>query len=382
MFFSRLVCLSFLLVVTVLCFGQESGTVNKMNVGEDLFVNGNLELKRAGQASWFRALKSDGQTEGLMLRSEGVSSFMGGRVGIGTTNPGADLHVSGNVLVAPFSDHDPGGYMERDTELVLASGGIYSGASARIRFGGMYSPDNTRNIATYNTIEWSAGHLRFRTWDEDKMRIGGGAPWSLQNVEIVPETGVLFVGRDRAGNLDADPENRLVVGGSASINGGYRLGLDTAHVNHGHLRYEASREEGRLVVEGMYGHRITTNGQTRLLVKTNGQIGVGTETVPAGYQLAVNGEVIATGLRLELPSAWPDYVFADDYALMPLNEVHQFIQNEKHLPGVPAAAEMAEGIDVAATQVNLMQKVEELTLYLIQQNEKIQALEARLEAMQ
>ncbi len=70
-----------------------------------------------------------------------------------------------------------------------------------------------------------------------------------------------------------------------------------------------------------------------------------------------------------------DYVFAEDYELMPLDELKKFIAANKHLPDVPNEAEIkANGLDIAGFQMNLLRKVEELTLYTVSQDETIKHL--------
>lgn len=86
-----------------------------------------------------------------------------------------------------------------------------------------------------------------------------------------------------------------------------------------------------------------------------------------GYQLAVKGEMIAELVRVKLNTNWPDYVFQENYPLMPLSEVETYIQTEGHLPGIPDAATIQkEGIDLAEMNRLLLEKVEELTLYVIE----------------
>jgi len=75
----------------------------------------------------------------------------------------------------------------------------------------------------------------------------------------------------------------------------------------------------------------------------------------------------------------PDYVFEDDYALMPLEELRAFIDENGHLPGVASAEQVKdEGLDLAGSQMGLLQKVEELTLYTLQQQELIQQQQKRI----
>lgn len=86
-------------------------------------------------------------------------------------------------------------------------------------------------------------------------------------------------------------------------------------------------------------------------------------------------------MKLDL-NTWADYVFEPTYRLMPLTEVEAFVKKEKHLPNVPSEKELqVEGADVMEINKMLMEKVEELTLYLIQQNKDTEALKTQLEAL-
>lgn len=100
----------------------------------------------------------------------------------------------------------------------------------------------------------------------------------------------------------------------------------------------------------------------------------------SGYNLLVKGGILTEKVKVALAQAgtdWADYVFEEDYKLMPLNEVEQHIKLNKHLPNVPSAEEMvANGLDVAATNKMLMEKIEELTLYVIDLNKEVQKLKS------
>jgi hypothetical protein len=105
-----------------------------------------------------------------------------------------------------------------------------------------------------------------------------------------------------------------------------------------------------------------------------GNAALGTQN-PGGYKLAVAGNIHAYEIVVE--TGWSDYVFADDYKLMPLTEVEAHIKEHKHLPGVPSAKDVAEkGVSVGQMESTLLAKVEELTLHLIEQEKRIQKLEA------
>lgn len=89
-------------------------------------------------------------------------------------------------------------------------------------------------------------------------------------------------------------------------------------------------------------------------------------------QLDNTGLLYAREVKVNLDSFWPDYVFEENYDLLSLEEVKSFVDQNGHLPNVPSAQEMEEnGVNVSETSVMLMEKVEELTLYLIQLQEQL-----------
>ena len=114
----------------------------------------------------------------------------------------------------------------------------------------------------------------------------------------------------------------------------------------------------------------------------NGNVGIGT-TDTKGYKLAVNGSAIFTRVKVATYGNWADYVFTASYRLRPLSEVEQYIKQHNHLPEVPSAEEVEKnGLDIADNQATLLKKIEELTLYVIEQNKRIQMLESKLETLQ
>ncbi len=101
-------------------------------------------------------------------------------------------------------------------------------------------------------------------------------------------------------------------------------------------------------------------------------------TIAPGYRLIVQDGIITEKIKIALKesSFWADYVFDENYKLRPLHEVEHFVKENKHLPNVPSAAEVLEnGIDIATMNARLLEKVEELTLYIIEQEKRILKLE-------
>lgn len=121
---------------------------------------------------------------------------------------------------------------------------------------------------------------------------------------------------------------------------------------------------------------------------SNGKIYIGSTpnypTTTGDYKLFVEGGILTEKVKVALRSTanWADYVFDKNYQLMPLNEVEKFIAANKHLPGIDSAETLFKnGIDVADMQAKQMEKIEELTLYVINQNKTLaqqnQAIESQ-----
>ena len=108
-----------------------------------------------------------------------------------------------------------------------------------------------------------------------------------------------------------------------------------------------------------------------------GNMRIGNVTTPAGYKLFVEQGILTEKVKVAVPTsaAWADYVFANDYKLKPLLEVESFINENKHLPNVPSAVELVkEGLDLGKMQAKQMEKIEELTLYMIEMKKEINTL--------
>ena len=152
--------------------------------------------------------------------------------------------------------------------------------------------------------------------------------------------------------------------------------------------------EGYLILSGnpngygnrnVYINRYTSNGDV-IMTAGSGQVGIGVDNPE--YKLDVAGTVHANSIiadgnirasEIIVSTTGADFVFADDYQLRPLSEVKTFIQENKHLPEIKSAQEMQEnGVGINELQTQLLQKIEELTLYILQQEERIKALEVEL----
>jgi hypothetical protein len=112
-------------------------------------------------------------------------------------------------------------------------------------------------------------------------------------------------------------------------------------------------------------------------------VSIATDVPKPGYELSVNGQVVCEELLIQDSTLWADYVFEPGYSLRTLEEVEAHIQAHQHLPGIPAATEVAaDGLRVGDMQRRMMEKIEELTLYVIQQNKRLAAQDARIQELE
>nr|WP_068892581.1 hypothetical protein [Pedobacter panaciterrae] len=108
----------------------------------------------------------------------------------------------------------------------------------------------------------------------------------------------------------------------------------------------------------------------RMTISNTGNVGIGTTTPNA--KLAVNGTIRAKEVKVETAN-WPDYVFAKEYKLPSLKETEEHILQQGHLPGIPSAAEVkANGVDLGEMNAKLLQKIEEMTLIMIELSKKVE----------
>lgn len=253
-----------------------------------------------------------------------------GNVGIGTTSPAGRLAVVGGASVF---DH-PGGAI--------------------------------RILQTSGTL----GSNDLGIWN----RAGGGgdvfaiADWNSGNKGLFINT--------NSGNIGigtTTPSARIhIVDGNNFIKMGDINGVSTSVI-------ELS-DGAPVQIEGYESDlRFKTSGLERLRITSGGNLGIGTADTK-GYRLAVNGDAIFTKIKVKQSGSWPDYVFHNNYPLPPLAEIEKYIQQHNHLPDVPSAIEVEKnGLDLGDNQAVLLRKIEEITLYLIEQNKEMEKQEKKLQ---
>jgi hypothetical protein len=124
-----------------------------------------------------------------------------------------------------------------------------------------------------------------------------------------------------------------------------------------------------------------TDDAQQMTINVSGPVGIGTATPQVNARLAVNGTIYAQKIEATL-TGWPDFVFEPGYSLMTLPSLQRYIRQHRQLPGVVSAKDAAEnGVDLGNNQAILLQKVEELTLYLIEANHQTEARQQEIDRL-
>ncbi|WPP50086.1 hypothetical protein [Catalinimonas niigatensis] len=199
------------------------------------------------------------------------------------------------------------------------------------------------------------------TYRSGRVGIGISSPTSKLHVSESGSSQIVAI-FNKSGSGMQSTLIRLQSNGTTGMEIGHENSFKDAYLNHAYSTAERVHFKLR--------------GITKMTIQEDGNVGIGTTSPLA--RLSVNGGIRANEVRVMTDIQIADYVFEKDYPLMSLQEVEQYVVKYKHLPEMPSAAEVKEnGIDVAEFQNKLLQKIEELTLYIIEQEKRIEALEAQ-----
>jgi len=204
------------------------------------------------------------------------------------------------------------------------------------------------------------------------MRTDGQFHVGAQGKRFIVQTD----GKVGVGTNTVDPNMLMTIKGSVNIGGAGNASLKvrsimgkqttTNNADHLFLNYNTGKDV-------YIGHKNSVSAN--LIV--SGKTVIGDVATPGNYKLYVQDGILSEKVKVSLKatSQWADYVFAKDYELKSLEEVANFIEENKHLPNVPSAEEVVrDGIDMAKMDAKLLEKIEELTLYMIQLNEEVKQL--------
>ena len=233
-----------------------------------------------------------------------------------------------------------------------------------------------RNFEIMNTQKGESSTLALRTFN------GGGSGWT-------PWREFLF--KDFEGHMKFDVDDyysksQTDFGGdlllrssnSPSINS-YGAALSFSKIGGGSNKRSSIVAKQTGTDEDNVGLAFLTHSNTaasdlieRMIISGNGNVGIG--TIDPDSRLSVNGTIHSKEVKVDL-DGWSDHVFRQDYPLMDLKEVSSYIVENQHLPNIPTETEVKEnGINLGEMNAKLLEKIEELTLYLIEQNRELKEL--------
>jgi cytoskeletal protein CcmA (bactofilin family) len=319
---------------------EEGNFTGNAGIGQNLSVTGSASFVGAAEMT---QLTVSGNLQSNNFRTStasvdgplavGGNTFLNGNTGLGVAEPVERLEVDGNVKVsnALFATS------LESTDMSLENGTIAN----QLKVGG---------------DALVAG----------KVGIGNEEPSEMLDVTGNIRTSGELMGQSlgvKTGNFTSNVAvaQNMSVGGVADFTGAVTMNI---------LKVNSSLQSNTIQSgSGSFTGTLSAGGIVSLdsTLFISGQVGVGTDRID-GYMLSVGGKIRASSDIRVYPSAeWADYVFTDAYHLRSLQEVADYIEQNHHLPELPSAAEVKkEGIDLGAMDALLLQKIEELTLYIIQ----------------
>lgn len=317
------------------------------------------------------------------------------KIGIGTDAPEENLDVHGVLQIR----------RQADTE--LSNSGILSfqSVTAGPEFKNWY-------LQSWNEQSEQPNFVIFEHIERPRFSLKSGTGWALYDGNGEPEMysdaeqfeGIYMPGRVSIGELSVGTFGVHYLSASISSSPTVQFNDNQLTFNNPYLNYRA--KGGSTVTNAAHNFTVLTplsqansniaafaNGGATLVridkdgnfistkdISTSSKVKIGTGTIDVGtHSLAVNGSAIFTKAHVKLSGNWPDYVFDPEYKLPSLKYIEAYINKHKHLPEVPSASEVEQnGIDLGENQAILLKKIEELTLYIIEQEKRIEKLESKL----
>jgi hypothetical protein len=315
-----------------------------------------------------------------------------GQVGIGITNPSHLLHVNGgDLFVQSSSGLIRFGY-QGGNEWQMAT----TGAGADLRWYTTTDGGTTITPRHYFSQNGNVGIGGFS---------GSGVPLARMDVIGTGNTSSTntFALRNLAGDtlLRMRDDGRMGIGYNGSsygrtLNmGGTGINFYTANeiafggavfpTDTSLIIWSNSAANNYLVLQPSWGNTGVGTYTPNAKLHINGGVLVGSNSarLPTGYSMAVDGKIICEELKVQLSTAWPDYVFENAYTLPSLEDLEKKVMEEKHLPNIPSAYEVetAKGFGVGEMQNKLLEKVEELYRYVFQLNNENKAMKAEIKQL-
>lgn len=403
-----------------------------VNPSERLDINGNVRVSNAiySDVLDFNALLGNTGTfrENLSVQQ---NLSVSGLVGIGVANPIEKLDVDGNIkstraLISSTLQTGVGNFSGKVNvaDQFTVDGNVGLGVSSpteRLDISGnlkvsntVYAQDiqstsfSTDNINVENQLSVGgnttiAGNLGLGTINpSEKLDVVGNVKVSgsingdnstfnnsVVNSELTVNGTSDFTGEITANNIKVlgvlDLKNGLSLGGSLGI--GIAAPSEGLHVA-GNGVFDGNLTATKLIVQELEVANLDLGSQNGGSINfdddmiVGGSVGIGTDRIE-GYSLSVNGKIrAADDIKVYPSSQWADYVFESDYKLQTLDEVQNFIDENGHLPNMPSSKEVEEeGIDLGSMDAKLLEKIEELTLYMLELKKENEELKKDIQSI-
>ncbi len=303
--------------------------------------------------------------------------YNSGDVGIGLNTPSHKLHVYSTGWKARFSG--PEGYIDIGPNNSNWAH-IYTDRPKFIFNKDVYTL--TGGFSSYSTNNFflkTNGSTRLTILNSNGfVGIGTNTPASKLHVTHTGRTGIQLGGPSTSvyavGDLKFQPSDNNSVGGAKYWNWSFRTdSWSSAPGDFVLYSHDGNSYTSPIIFQSDGDLLLTTgNGSGR-----NGNVGIG--TITPDFKLDVLGTIRAT--EVKVATGWSDFVFESNYNLKSLDQVKVFINNNGHLPDIPSAKDIAEnGISLGKMDALLLQKIEELTLYVIEQQLEIKKLKTENES--
>lgn len=242
--------------------------------------------------------------------------------------------------------------------------------------GNLYSNPSTANVGIGLSSPSAKLHIKSSHADQFPLIVSNDVQ---QSKLLVHQNGGVSIG-----NNIIPPIDGLAIENNFKMNYMKWMGFGPIEEEQARLLLHHNGVHGYIDFKDNLHFRADRNWISSLTLYGNGSVGVGFGTTyNAGdyrnhdFKLAVNGGIVCEEIKVvgDVPDA--DFVFENDYKLMSLDKVESFVKTNKHLPDIPSAESFKEnGYKVGEMDGMLLRKIEELTLYIIELNKKIETLEA------
>ena len=388
-----------------------NGDLSNTNELQTLTLSGNsLSLSQNGGSV---TLPSSGTSQWTTTGSN--IYYNTGNVGIGTTSPAEKLHLRGKMKIDSTFTMEFGaglggkqidagkiGYQAFSTDALDIIGAGTSSTTRKIKFYNEGGADFTGNIRTSGkVIGLSSANFPLGVTQE----LGPSTPILHLDMNFRhPNNNTTYLGAAFRidSRISTGPLFQWLYRPSKSTTESFPMTLD--HLGNAVfagglttpvIKITTGAASGKVLTSDASGNATwqtpTGGGSSQWATITggiqynSGKVLIGNVSSPGNYKLYVEQGILTERVKVALKSTsyWADYVFEPSYKLMPLSDVELFIKENKHLPNVPSAEDVVnEGIDMATMDSKLLEKIEELTLYMIEMKKENEMLKERISKLE